>query len=250
MMKLALVSTPRSGNTWLRHILANLYRLESYAVHRPEDLDWENLPENTIVQIHWRKSSEFLWLLSSHGFQIVTIARHPLDVLISILHFSSFEPQTALWLAGEGGGESLILGTSPLGKEFFSYASGPRAKAILSITPEWWMEEGVVAVRYEDLVFQPSVVLETVFQRLGSPIADYDNILKLYTLDKLRLSSSNQHYWKGSPGIWRLLLPAKLALHLAVIHSEIFISLNYPCDPDRNLVETVAQAAWLRLQDS
>lgn len=102
-MRLAIISTPRSENTWFRYILSNLYGLEQYAIHRPNDLDWGTLPENCVVQIHWHKSLEISTLLESHGFQVLTIARHPLDVLISILHFSMFEPQTACWLDGEGG---------------------------------------------------------------------------------------------------------------------------------------------------
>lgn len=88
-------------------------------MHRPNDLDWGKLPENCVVQIHWHKISEFSTLLETHGFRVLTIAKHPLDVLISILHFLMYEPQTACWLDGEGDGESYIFDKSPASSEFY-----------------------------------------------------------------------------------------------------------------------------------
>ena len=87
------------------------------------------------------------------------LARHPLDVLVSILHFASHEPQTARWLDGEGGDESSILGAEPASAAFLASATGPRARALLAVTPEWWPHGGV-AVRYEDAVGSPEAALE------------------------------------------------------------------------------------------
>ncbi len=249
-MRLAIVSTPRSGNTWLRYILSNLYGLKAYAIHRPNDLDWGQLPERCVVQIHWHKSMEFVNLLESHGFYVLTIARHPLDVLISILHFAPHEPQTACWLDGKGGTESSIVDRSPTSSEFYLYATGPRAKALLSVTPEWWnTTANFEKVRYEDLVFQPSETIRTLSQSLGAAIGDVTEILKLFTLDKLRTTASNRHFWKGCPGLWRSLLPPGAARAIAAVHSEVFATLDYKCDPDMNLVNFAAEVAWLKLQD-
>lgn len=102
-MRLALVSSPRSGNSWLRMLLSSLYDLQQNAVHYPQAINWADLPENCIVQIHWHNESQFNSLLKLHGFDVVTIARHPLDLLLSVLHFAPHEPQTACWLQSEGG---------------------------------------------------------------------------------------------------------------------------------------------------
>ena len=53
MLRLALVSTPRSGNTWTRAPLGSLYELEQIPVHTPEEVDWEHLPRRCVIQIHW-----------------------------------------------------------------------------------------------------------------------------------------------------------------------------------------------------
>lgn len=226
-MKLALVSTPRSGNTWLRSLLASIYRLEQRAVHHLAHLDWSALPPRCVVQIHWHRSPEFLRLLAENGVQVVTIARHPLDVLLSILQFAPHEPQTAMWLAGTGGDESPIHGRAADGSEFLSYCLGPRARALLSITPQWWLAADVVKLRYEELVAEPTAALAALEQRLGSPLGDVGEALDAFTIDKLRLTSSNQHFWKGQPGLWQQYIPAEHAGRIMQAHRDVFDSLGY-----------------------
>src|SRR6185295_14663912 len=99
-MRIAVVSTPRSGNSWLRRMLAESLQLEENAVHRPEDVDWPELPERAVLQIHWRPDRDFVSRLEQHAFRPVVIARHPLDTLISILAFSQHENSTKHWLDG------------------------------------------------------------------------------------------------------------------------------------------------------
>lgn len=43
-LRLAIVSTPRSGNTWLRKLLASMYDLPQIAVHTPREIAWQSLP--------------------------------------------------------------------------------------------------------------------------------------------------------------------------------------------------------------
>ena len=117
-VRIALVSTPRSGNTWLKRILAQVLHLAKLAVHRPGDLDWQALPDRVIVQIHWLPDAEFTSLLRQHGFQRIVLARHPLDVLISILAFSQHDSTTLQWLDGVGGDECILEGASPTSDTF------------------------------------------------------------------------------------------------------------------------------------
>ena len=110
-LRLAVVSTPRSGNTWFRRLAAAAYRLDEWAVHNPRDLDWAGLSSRCILQIHWHRAEPFLSLLERYQFRVAVLSRHPLDVLISILHFAPHEPDTARWLEGEAGGETAVAGS-------------------------------------------------------------------------------------------------------------------------------------------
>ena len=90
--------------------------------------------------------------MHEHGFRVVTVARHPLDVLISILHFCVYESESEHWLLGAGGSEAGIFAAMPRSRAFVEYATGPRAAELLAVTPDWWGRPGVVGVRYEDCV--------------------------------------------------------------------------------------------------
>lgn len=226
-MKLALISSPRGGNTWLRMIVADCYGLQQRAVHTPDAVDWSALPDQCIVQMHWRYDDRFAAMLAEQRIQIITISRHPLDVLLSIWQFAPHEPQTMHWLAGEGGDESSLIGREVASDAFLEYATGPRAAALLSVTAEWWHIDGVIRVRYEDLVADPHAALRPMTDRLGAVVDSIDDVLARLTIDKLRKTSTNNHFWRGQPGHWRTLIPRERCEAIERAHSGVFESLGY-----------------------
>lgn len=115
--------------------------MKHLAAHDPREVDWEQLPESCAFQTHWHRAREVEALLRSAGFRAATLARHPLDVLVSILHFARREP-TARWLEREGGDEESIHGVKPTSRAFLEYATSSRAQALLSVTTEWWSARG------------------------------------------------------------------------------------------------------------
>src|SRR3712207_3137993 len=81
-----IISSPRSGNTWLRGLLSWLFNLRERAAHTPDEIDWGGLPPRCVLQIHWNRVEPFVSRLDRHGFRVVVLARHPLDVLMSGLN--------------------------------------------------------------------------------------------------------------------------------------------------------------------
>lgn len=239
-MKLLLISTPRSGNTWLRMMLADLYQLEQFAEHTPDALDWNQLPARSIVQLHWERTPEFTAQLAEAGFEALTIARHPLDVLLSILQFAAHEPQTAMWLSARGGNEDAIHGKDAGSEEFHAYATGPRAASLLSVTPQWWNVPGGLQVRYEELVRDPEEALAAVIGRYGPPLKAFDQVLPAITMDKLRAKSTNNHFWKGSPGHWKSLMARDLVAAIGQAHSGVFEQLGYDWSQPASQAEALA----------
>jgi hypothetical protein len=252
-LRLAVIGTPRSGNTWLRHLLAATYRLEERAVHTPGALDWRRLPQRLVLQLHWLRTGHLAALLADQGFQIVVPARHPLDVLISILHFAAHEPETAQWLAGLGGSEAVLHhGATPIGREFLEYAVGRRAAVLLSVSSRWWNVPGSHRSRYEDLVRDTVVALQTLTSALGRPVTAevLAGAVEANGLDRLRATSTNSHFWQGRPGLWRELLPPAEARLIARTHRSMFETLGYACDPDEALDHDRAEAHWSRLRQA
>ncbi len=98
-MRIAIIGTPRSGNTAMRSVLAAAYELTEMASHDASFLR-SDLPDNTIAQVHCAYDQGLRDHLRSQDIDIVTPRRHPLDTLLSMLHFAQFEPQVANWLGG------------------------------------------------------------------------------------------------------------------------------------------------------
>jgi hypothetical protein len=208
---------------------------------------WDALEENCVLQLHWRKDEPFSKLLGSNGFRVLTIARHPLDVLISILHFCPREPRTARWLDGECGGESGIIGRSPVSAEFLRYATSSRASALLSVSREWWNSPGTLDFRYEDLVARPLDTVDVLLSELGPSPAVPADVLQALTLENARQTSINGHYWQGKPGQWRSLLTGERVIAIREAQTAAFDTLGYRSDFDPRLTDTAALEFWSKL---
>jgi hypothetical protein len=198
--------------------------------------------------MHWHRYPSFVDRLEQYGFRVLVLARHPLDVLISILHFAMHEP-TSRWLEGEEGTERPIFGAMPRSTAFLDYATGPRAAALLSVSREWWRTPGCVPVRYESLVQDPQSELARLQEVFGlaarKPIAE---VLAATTLRNLRVLNDNiHHFWQGRVGLWRSLLTAAEATRIAEAQGPVFSELGYACDPDPHLTGREADANWTRL---
>ncbi len=247
-IRIAVVSTPRSGNTWVRHLLGTAYQVPHLARHSMSDADWQALPPEVVVQLHWRRTPDFVARLAQHGFRVVTVARHPLDVLISILHFCIYESESEQWLLGAGGSEAEIFSAMPRSRSFIEYAKGPRAAELLAVTPDWWKQPGVVGVRYEDCVHDTDKEFERIEAVIGPVRCESrETVIAACSLGQLRATAINNHFWKGAPGLWRHLLPAAEAQEISAASASVLEQLGYSCDPDPGLDSLVADRHWIQL---
>jgi hypothetical protein len=248
-LRVAILATPRSGNTWLRSLLGSLYGLADVVCDRPEEVPWETLPERCVLQLHWSPDLELRDRLRGHEFHPVTVARHPLDQLISILHFSTTWPGTSQWFGGRCGSEDAICGVLPTSREFREYATGARALALLAISRDWWHVADCCHLHYETLVDDTALVLGHLTERLEpTPPGAIAEAIASNTLEQLRPRVANQHYWRGSPGHWQRLLPAAVAREIAAAHIANFELLNYDCEPDSTLTREQADTNWFEME--
>lgn len=228
-------------------MLRTMYALPDFAEHDPANIPWDELPPHAIVNLHATPTRAICERLA--GFRVVTIARHPLDTLISILHFAPFHSASDGWLLGQGGGEGAIRGATPVSPEFIEYATGPRTAALFSVSRLWWDVPGVIRVRYEDLVEDTVGELSRIAQQLQIPLAQSPEIVaKEHAREAMRGRhvSFRQHVWKGQPGHWRRFLPNDVAHRIAAAHRPSFAPLGYVCDPNVVLDEETADVNWAR----
>jgi hypothetical protein len=226
-----------------------LYQVPGTAVHSPDGIDWSTLPPDCVLQLHWKNTSDFVKFLEEQQFRVVSVARHPLDTLISVLQFSLRDYSTSQWLLGEGGGEESIYGAMPCSSAFLEWACGIRAKTILSITTGWWALGTSARIRYEDLVLNPVCELEGLVDMLGmKPRVSFVDAIEANTLAQLRVRTTVQHhFWQGKFGLWKALLPEQHAKTVERFHPSCFADLGYDCDADPGLTIAQADANWVSL---
>ena len=249
LQRVAIISTPRTGNTWLRHLISRVWKLESRAVHRMTADDWASLPSRCVLQLHHRRNAAFEQQLNQAGFRIITLARHPLDVLISILHVAVHGVESEQWLEGAGGNERCLYGAMPTSAAFADYVAGPRAAELLAVTGEWYGQPGVTSLRYEDLVANPATALASLIPVLGPPTGDsFEQAIRETSLASLRkLTGNHAHFWQGRAGQWRELLPADVVTKLVASIGPAMEASGDAASGDPALTASAADARWVAI---
>jgi hypothetical protein len=266
-LRIAIVSTPRSGNTWIRLMLSRIYGIPELAVHQLDDAGFRELPAECILQLHAQRTPEFAATLARHRFRPLVLVRHPLDVLISILHYAVFDGRTDGWLMGSTGDETGIYGATPRSDAFLAYAAGPRAASLLGITGGWWHSAnaaattlpasgsdldrtlgmlGTLRLRYEDAVADPVRAMSELVARLGPPRVESPvEAAQATRLDRLRPQAANHHFWQGKPGHWRRFFTVAETARLAAALAPVTEPFGYQLDADPDLTPDAADANWV-----
>jgi hypothetical protein len=217
------------------------------ALYNPVEVPWSALPDRCVMMTHWHRVDPLVSLLEEHDFLVVTLARHPLDVLLSILQYSPCEGSLR-WLEGLEGDERPIFRATPQSEEFQRYATGPRARALLAVSTQWWTAPGCHRIRYEDLVGHPQQSLFRLSRTLGvAPSVRFDEAVEVNRMGRLRTPATARHFWQGTPGLWRSLLAPDHAHRIARSHREVFSTLGYSCNPDLSMDDSTATRNWLSL---
>jgi hypothetical protein len=223
-------------------MLAQATRGVAVAAHSPADIVWDSLESPCIVAMHWHRTDAFHAFLSERGFDVAVMVRNPLDVLISILHFSQYEPATANWLEGEGGDERSLLGADPASPEFLDYALSRRAALLLKVSAEWHSSARHV-VRYERLVADPVGTLDLALRRLGCTAAAPDQAVRENTIERMR-TFSRHHFWRGEPGVWQRLIPSDYRRTIYERHRDVFELWGYERPDEGPLSPALARQNW------
>jgi len=187
-----LASYPKSGNTWLRFLLANILaggppetsldvsRLV-HDIHRPQD-PFEPLdPEQLFIKTHFARTDQHPRIGETD--RAVHVVRHPRDVLLSALNYRRMEgvidhltdaQYAELFIAGSGDPLWARLGYG----SWTQHAAG-------------WATAGgfpVLTVRYEDFKADPEATFRKVldFIELDATDADIARAVKQSSFDNLR----------------------------------------------------------------
>lgn len=163
-LKILILSTPKTGNTWLRLLLSHAYGLPQ--VELPPIWDPEcvlDLPNGFVSHQHYFPEESLVRWLRDERVVVLSTIRHPADTFLSLFHYVKWHvddtdpAQELLRRDGEVPGSNSLEHI----RRFFplTYA--------LSLS---WAQLGSHIVRYEDLLADPVAELRRVTQRI-SPVA-------------------------------------------------------------------------------
>jgi len=189
-----LVSFPKSGNTWVRYMLACAIS------KRPEGVALEDMeilvPNIYSTPIRYLQKVPTPRILKSHESfdprygRVIYLVRHPADVAVSYYH------------------HCLRMGFIPRGTDLNQFVRsqvvqggpyGTWAKHVDSWLDQRHRDERFLLVRYEDLVRNPKRGLLSILQHLGIDLIedDVESIVAASTVGTLRSRESQERArWK------------------------------------------------------
>ena len=192
-VRLAIVGTPRSGNTWLRGMLGAGLDLEQIAARSVEAVAWDALPERCIIQLH-AAPDEVGALLRTYDVRPIVPARHPFDALISGLNYVWYYHLVGHCPGDDACNACSIVGRTPRCEEFLAYAAGSPGRSLLDVSRGWWTRPGALRVRYEHLVADTTSELERLVSDLNEPPAtDLHAVVEAARIENIRDGTDAWH---------------------------------------------------------
>ena len=235
-LKILIVSTPKTGNTWVKNLLANAYQLPIVDFGMAFDAeDAAVLGPRWVAHQHYAARPEIIDWLVQNDVVLVTTLRHPCDALVSMYHFVRNLGERLVF-ADVDRAPVMARDDDAIGENTVSYVlDGYNLSLDISLS---WMRAGLShLIRYEHLKSNPvsalkdltDTICEVPHERIRHAVAqcDFQKIRKTPGAD-LRF------YRKGQVGGWRLELPPKI---LDIFRRDPpypvqFAALGYSLDSD------------------
>jgi len=221
-----LASFPRSGNTFFRIILHEVYGIESSAFdtggNRKPKEGYQNYP---VVKTHLLPSQ---LVPNDPSIPAVYIVRDGRDALVSMAHHRKdiVEPHSDFYNNLKG---AII---APGGSHFGGWSKNV----------SHWLERASIVIKFEDLIEQPIECVEQLRTIMDLPepkseklpnFNDLKNKAYLYGSgsqkrpEKFRTEKRNKFFRRGIIGAWKDEMPEDLLELFWEIHGDTMISLKY-----------------------
>lgn len=248
---IGIYSFPKSGNTWMRHIVSALYFNEISSIpdlHQKAIADAKIAKLGTGEKVKFYKSHTATIVQNNNGREInhsaiIYIYRHPLDVFLSYvnflrkevggnqgpilknINFTSVEDAIAngdieLFLDAfilYGTVQPSFLAANSWFQNVENWTSGPSVK-------QRGKEVPVVAIRYEDMMSQGVDALEAVRGLLG---ASRDEMEKAMGAAGENTRINGKFFWKQKAGNYKEMLPERLVRKFDRYHGDRVRALGY-----------------------
>ncbi|MDQ3696171.1 MAG: sulfotransferase [Chloroflexota bacterium] len=166
-MRIVIAGPPKSGNVWLKCLLASTYGIRvlgpGAVPPRPELpllLEWLNgngFPDGSIFHQHFDYSHELADQFAAVPAHLITIVRDPYDAFVS----SYYALQTRVDTGQRGGRKIDLLFGKPLDSpEVYHYLRAGGSRRNLVVARDWIQSGRSHVVRYEQLHADPAAALK------------------------------------------------------------------------------------------
>lgn len=235
-LKIMIVSTPKTGNTWVKHLLSNVYQLPIVRVGQkfnPDEVD--ELGQRWITHQHYRARADIIDYGRRNNIVFVTTIRHPGDTLLSKFHFvrnyidrlnyADIDPSPILARDGETMGENTL------------YYLGHGFSEFLDISLSWIRSGESHIIRYEDLWRDPVTALQELTASIHQvSLERVKRVVELCDIGLMRKTPGTdpKFFRKGSVGNWKNALPQDVidVLRREAPYPAQFTALGYTLEPD------------------
>jgi Sulfotransferase domain len=158
-LKIVILSTPKTGNTWLGWLLHY-----AYGIRIVEPLEWapgwaDDLPPGFVTHQHLFPSESLVrWLVESQAVALTTV-RHPADTFLSYFHYVKWcgagsDPSAAMLKQdGDRPGEYALNYINYVFPQIYAYSRA-------------WAKLGSHVIRYEDLLADPLSQLREITSKI------------------------------------------------------------------------------------
>jgi len=241
-MRVIVASTPKTGNTWMSRLLSVIYDLP-LAVLPPTfnaAVAEEQGPRWVALQHYYPRPDVLAWKRRHQDVRIVTMMRHPGDVLVSLWHMlrnKSYDPDRDLGLS-----TMLMLNGNQMGQHTVQYVKEDFFHG-LYISLDWMNTGASLVVRYEDLWRDPAGTLTQLTDRISpvpqNRIESAVDLCDISMLRKLHGDPQGKMFRKGGPGNWRHELPDSIldVFRHREPYPALFEALGYTLDPLDPLID-------------
>lgn len=228
-LRILIASTPKTGNTWLKHMLAAVYELP--VVDVPGDAGdglLDGLPEHWIAHQHVAPTAALLRRVESHDLTVITCVRQPADALLSLFHHTQNYASDATL----GVERAMCLDSGRPGPHTAAYVR-TAFFGLLHVSAAWLMAPSVVAVRYEDLRRDTQAELQRITDRLRPVAANrISRVVDAHSLERMRRSQGDtegRFFRSGNVGDGAAALPHYVLRDLATLppYPELHAALGY-----------------------
>lgn len=238
-LRIIIAGTPKTGNTWLKHLFSQLYELPRVDLDANFHAnDFESFGRRWVGQQHYQPDPDVIAAAVERGIVFVAPFRHPGDVLVSLRHhiqnrgpsdetderLRTLLPESML----EDGENVFGPHTHRFVKDGF-YVN-------LHLTISWLRGRWAQGVRYEDLWRKPFETFKTVTDRLvPMPERKLRHALSACEIGLMQYNYDPEKKFvrKGGLNSWQTVLPddIKTSLTDQQPYPAQMAAMGYTMDP-------------------